>query len=189
MSTEKITEPSVEKMAEVVEAFGWDYAEDDIGSWFVYWNHLNGDMPDWAENLTSCECLEDVYDMYIESLVLPELDYDKIKELANHQTCIDDGVLSFSRATIIQMCDQLEELAAIKASFRKYKNDAQAENKLLRDAKKELDFTKDTLVQWLGENKWGWSADDVLEIIKHTHFDEIELRKAITAKALKDNNG
>ena len=90
------------------------------------------------------------------------------------------------------LCDRIEaqdeELAAIKASFRKYKNDAQAENKLLRDAKKELDFTKDTLAQWLGENKGGWSADDVLEIIKHTHFDEIELRKAITAKALKDNN-
>ena len=121
MSTEKITEPSVEKMAEVVEAFGWDYAEDDIGSWFVYWNHLSGDMPDWAENLTSCECLEDVYDMYIESLVLPELDYDKIKELANHQTCMDNGFISFSRATIIQIC--VDKNTA-----------ARKENKLLREA-------------------------------------------------------
>lgn len=61
-------ELSIEEMVEIVEGFGWDYAEssDGTGDMFVYWDHLNGDMPDWAgDNMTSCECLETIYEMYV----------------------------------------------------------------------------------------------------------------------------
>ncbi len=46
---------------------------------------------------------------------------------------------------------------------------------------KEIDFTKGTLVQYFGENKWRWSDEDVLGIISHTHFDDEELHEAIKA--------
>lgn len=49
-------------------------------------------------------------------------------------------------------------------------------------SKKELNFTKGTLVQYFGENKWSWTADEVVEIISHTHFGGEELQEAITSK-------
>lgn len=53
-------------MADILATFGWDYAESEDGSGdkFVYWEG-DGEMPDWANGFTSCECLDEVYKAFI----------------------------------------------------------------------------------------------------------------------------
>ncbi|KKN40498.1 hypothetical protein LCGC14_0732870 [marine sediment metagenome] len=58
-------------MADILATFGWDYAETEdpacSGDKFVYWEG-DGDMPEWANGFSSCECLENVYKAFIASL-------------------------------------------------------------------------------------------------------------------------
>ena len=57
-------------MLEHLDSFGWDYAEssDGTGDMFMYWDHLNGDPPGWADWVSSCETIEDVFKAYWDSL-------------------------------------------------------------------------------------------------------------------------
>lgn len=62
---------TVDEMLQDLDGLGWDYAEssDGTGDMFMYWDHLNGDMPKWCgENMTSCECLETIFELFWDSL-------------------------------------------------------------------------------------------------------------------------
>ena len=64
---EQIQDISIDDvLAEGIESFGWDYAEssDDTGDMFMYWDNQNGDPPKWADWITSCECIEDIFRAY-----------------------------------------------------------------------------------------------------------------------------
>lgn len=64
-------EVSENEKIEILEAFGWDYAEssDGTGDMFMYWAELGKEMPDWcSDNTTSCECLDDVWQWYCNSI-------------------------------------------------------------------------------------------------------------------------
>ncbi len=55
-------------LAAGLEALGWDYAEggdsEDDGAMFAYWDHAQGDPPEWASWASSCECIYDVWRSY-----------------------------------------------------------------------------------------------------------------------------
>lgn len=94
------------------------------------------------------------------------MDQARIDEIRKRPNDFSNG------RVVIELLDEIEAQAKEIARLEK--------------AKKELDFTKGTLVQYSGENKWGWDANDVLGIISHTHFDEEELKAAIAAQALEE---
>ncbi len=89
------------------------------------------------------------------------LDSDKLKEIKSNSK----AGMYLRPEYALSMCD------ALKAKDKEIER--------LEKSKKELDFTKGTLVQYFGANKWNWNANDVMRIISHTHFDEIELKEAI----------
>ena len=64
---------ALEKQIEIVTSFGWEYteSEDGTGDKFAYWDVLQGEMPSWANGLTSCECVEDVFRLFVEGVVKP----------------------------------------------------------------------------------------------------------------------
>lgn len=55
---------------EILEALGWVYEEssDGTGDMFMYWDDPTKEMPEWcSDNITSCECLDDVWQCYCDS--------------------------------------------------------------------------------------------------------------------------
>ena len=60
------SETTINEMTEILESLGWDYAEssDGTGDMFLYWDHTKK-MPAWCpDTITSCECLETVWQWY-----------------------------------------------------------------------------------------------------------------------------
>lgn len=57
-------------LAEGLDNYGWDYAEssDDSGDKFMYWDHTNDNYPKWAEWISSCECIEDIFAAFWDSI-------------------------------------------------------------------------------------------------------------------------
>ena len=66
-------------IAEGLDSFCWDYAESDdgTGDMFMYADHTI-EPPKWAaDNMTSCECIEDVFSWLWDSVSKPEHTWDK----------------------------------------------------------------------------------------------------------------
>lgn len=100
MAEKEAAEKSVEEMLEELDEFGWDYAESSDGTdaMFMYWDPTNGDMPDWCgENLTSCECIETIYELFLahKAKAAAEEFYIQYPMLTNES----DGFMHFWRRT------------------------------------------------------------------------------------------
>ena len=66
----RVQDITTDEMNQQLEGFGWDYAEssDGTGDMFMYWDHTSGDPPKWADWITSCECIEDVFASFWNSI-------------------------------------------------------------------------------------------------------------------------
>ena len=70
---------------QILTIYGWDIteSEDGSGDTFAYWDHENGETPNWANWATSCECVESLIESFKKSsdYKLLQAQLDKITEV------------------------------------------------------------------------------------------------------------